>query len=110
MSDFTHLDENRQPQMVDVIEKNVTRRTARAEAIVNLTPEVMTRFDGSEIQSKKGPVFHTAILAGIQAAKKTSDLTRALSDNYGGANGLRSDSLAFTPEPKAPERGPGGTS
>ncbi len=74
MSDFTHLDENRQPQMVDVIEKNNTRRTARAEAIVNLTPEVMTRFDGSEIQSKKGPVFHTAILAGIQAAKKTSDL------------------------------------
>lgn len=74
MSDFTHLDENRQPQMVDVAEKQVTRRTARAEAIVNLTPEVMARFDGTELQSKKGPVFHTAILAGIQAAKKTSDL------------------------------------
>lgn len=74
MPDFTHLNENQQPHMVDVAEKTVTRRTARAEAIVNLTPEVMKRFEGGDIQSKKGPVFHTAIIAGIQAAKKTSDL------------------------------------
>lgn len=74
MTEFTHLDENRQPHMVDVGDKSVTRRLARAEAIVNLTSEVMSKFDGEEIQSKKGPVFHTAILAGIQAAKKTSDL------------------------------------
>lgn len=74
MSDFTHLDENQQPHMVDVAEKTITRRTARAEATVNLTPEVMKRFERGDIQSKKGPVFHTAIIAGIQAAKKTSDL------------------------------------
>ena len=74
MNDFTHLNESRQPQMVDVGDKGVTRRIARAEAVVFLTPEVMSKFDGEEIQSKKGPVFHTAILAGIQAAKKTSDL------------------------------------
>lgn len=60
--------------MVDVGGKNVTRRTAYAEAVVNLSTEVMSKFDQGEIQSKKGPVFHTAILAGIQAAKKTSDL------------------------------------
>jgi cyclic pyranopterin phosphate synthase len=60
--------------MVDVGDKGVTRRVARAEAIVFLTPEVMLKFDGEEIQSKKGPVFHTAVLAGIQAAKKTSEL------------------------------------
>jgi cyclic pyranopterin phosphate synthase len=60
--------------MVDVAEKPVTRRTARAKATVNLTPEVMKRFERGDIQSKKGPVFHTAIIAGIQAAKKTSDL------------------------------------
>lgn len=60
--------------MVDVTEKPVTRRTASARAIVRLTPEIMQLFDGKELQSKKGPVFHTAILAGIQAAKKTSDL------------------------------------
>lgn len=71
---FTHLDENQQPHMVDVTEKDVTRRTATARALVKLTPEIMAQFDGQELQSKKGPVFHTAILAGIQAAKKTSDL------------------------------------
>ncbi len=74
MTEFTHIDENQQPQMVDVGGKSTTRRTARAEAIVNLTEDVVSRFEDGEIQSKKGPVFHTAILAGIQAAKKTSDL------------------------------------
>lgn len=76
MSDanFTHLDEKQQPHMVDVTEKDVTRRTATARALVRLTPEIMAQFDGKELQSKKGPVFHTAILAGIQAAKKTSEL------------------------------------
>lgn len=60
--------------MVDVTDKAVTRRSATARAIVQLTPEIMEQFDGAELQSKKGPVFHTAILAGIQGAKKTSDL------------------------------------
>lgn len=60
--------------MVDVTDKKVTRRTARAQGIVKLGREIMSQFDGSEIQSKKGPVFNTAILAGIQAAKKTSEL------------------------------------
>lgn len=60
--------------MVDVTDKTVTRRSATARAIVQLTPEIMEQFDGAELQSKKGPVFHTAILAGIQGAKKTSDL------------------------------------
>ncbi|WP_339382593.1 cyclic pyranopterin monophosphate synthase MoaC [Pelagicoccus albus] len=71
---FTHLDDDLQPHMVDVTDKAVTRRTAIAQAIVKLTPEIMSQFDGQDIQSKKGPVFHTAILAGIQAAKKTSEL------------------------------------
>ncbi|MDQ8202310.1 cyclic pyranopterin monophosphate synthase MoaC [Pelagicoccus sp. SDUM812003] len=71
---FTHLDSKAQPHMVDVTDKAVTRRSATAQARVRLTPEIMAAFDGKELQSKKGPVFHTAILAGIQAAKKTSDL------------------------------------
>ncbi|MDQ8186373.1 cyclic pyranopterin monophosphate synthase MoaC [Pelagicoccus sp. SDUM812002] len=71
---FTHLDDDLQPHMVDVTEKAITRRSATARAIVKLTPEIMAQFDGKELQSKKGPVFHTAILAGIQAAKKTSEL------------------------------------
>lgn len=71
---FTHLNQNNQPHMVDVTDKMVTRRSATARALVKLTPEIMAQFDGQELQSKKGPVFHTAILAGIQAAKKTSDI------------------------------------
>lgn len=74
MPDFTHLDEQSQPRMVDVTDKAVTRRSATARAVVRLTPEILAAFDGRELQSKKGPVFHTAILAGIQAAKKTSEL------------------------------------
>lgn len=71
---LSHLNENNQPHMVDVTNKSVTRRSATARATVVLTPEIMAQFDGHELQSKKGPVFHTAILAGIQAAKKTSDI------------------------------------
>ena len=74
MSSFSHLDQSDQPQMVDVTDKKVTRRTARAQGTVKLGREVMSQFDGSDIRCKKGPVFNTAILAGIQAAKKTSEL------------------------------------
>lgn len=74
MAKLSHLNDKDQPHMVDVGNKAITRRTAKAEATVNLTEVVMSQFDGKDIQGKKGPVFHTAILAGIQAAKKTSDL------------------------------------
>lgn len=71
---FTHLDENNQPAMVDVSDKNITKRTAVAQSIVIAGPDVMQYFTGGDIQSKKGPVFQTAIIAGTMAAKKTSDL------------------------------------
>ncbi len=74
MSDFTHIDKNNQPGMVDVSGKDVTRRTATAQSIVDVGPEVMALLQDGDIQSKKGPVFHTAIIAGTMAAKKTSDL------------------------------------
>lgn len=60
--------------MVDVSEKAITRRTARAQAIVHVGSEIMAQIDQQELQTKKGPVFQTAILAGIMGAKKTSDL------------------------------------
>jgi cyclic pyranopterin phosphate synthase len=75
MSDqFTHLDAKGNPSMVDVGKKKVTRRVARAQSIVLLGEEIMNLLEGDELQTKKGPVFQTAILAGIMAAKRTSEL------------------------------------
>jgi cyclic pyranopterin phosphate synthase len=74
MSDFTHLDKEGKPSMVDVSEKAVTQRIAVAQSKLILNREIMSHLKGDDIQTKKGPVFQTAILAGVMAAKKTSDL------------------------------------
>ena len=74
MQEFTHIDEENQPGMVDVSDKNTTQREAIAECLVELGEELMQKLDSDDIQSKKGPVFQTAIIAGTMAAKKTSDL------------------------------------
>jgi len=71
---FTHLDKSGNPAMVDVGLKDVTNRTATARAIVAVNEEILEHLAGQDIQTKKGPVFHTAILAGIMGAKKTSEL------------------------------------
>ena len=60
--------------MVDVSDKAVTHREARARCVVHLPEAVRAAVDGDEIQSKKGPVFATAIIAGVMAAKKTHEL------------------------------------
>lgn len=60
--------------MVDVSGKAITKRTATARSIVVLSDEIMTNLQHGDIQTKKGPVFQTAILAGTMGAKKTSDL------------------------------------
>lgn len=74
MADFTHLDASGNPNMVDVGNKPVTRRFAKARAIVELPVEVLEYFDKEEIHTAKGAVFQTAILAGIMSAKKTGEL------------------------------------
>lgn len=74
MSDFTHLDEQHQPKMVDISEKKISKRTAVAQSIIELPHEVLQKFSEGDIQTKKGSVFQTAIIAGIMAAKKTGDL------------------------------------
>lgn len=71
---LSHVDSNNQPAMVDVSGKTPTKRSAHARAVVSLPDEVVALFADGDIQSKKGPVFQTAILAGVMAAKKTSDL------------------------------------
>lgn len=74
MSTFTHLDASGNPSMVDVGAKPVTRRSATARALVHLPESVLQHFETGEIRSKKGPVFQTAILAGVMAAKRTGEL------------------------------------
>ena len=73
-SSFTHIDKKGDPAMVDVGDKSVTQREASAQTKVILPPEVIEIMSKDEIHTKKGPVFQTAILAGIMGAKKTSDL------------------------------------
>ncbi|MFT5184991.1 MAG: cyclic pyranopterin phosphate synthase [Flavobacteriales bacterium] len=74
MSTFSHLDKDNNPSMVDVGSKNITERMAVAESRVELTEEILEVFNNGELQSKKGPVFQTAIIAGIQGAKQCSNL------------------------------------
>ena len=74
MSHLTHINSNNQPGMVDVSPKDITRRTATAQSIIEVGEEIIALLTDGEITSKKGPVFHTAIIAGTMAAKKTSDL------------------------------------
>ena len=73
-NDFTHVNAANQPTMVDVGSKMPTRRTARAHCRVVLGEELLRRVQAGEMPSHKGPVIHTAILAGIMGAKKTADL------------------------------------
>ena len=73
-NDFTHVDERRQPAMVDVGGKAVTHRTATAEARVRFPAAVAEALRESGFETSKGPVFHTAIVAGVMAAKRTHEL------------------------------------
>lgn len=72
MSELTHFDADGASRMVDVGAKPVTERTAVASGRVTMAPETLARIRGGP--SAKGDVFEVARLAGIMAAKKTSEL------------------------------------
>src|SRR6187549_4131392 len=73
-SKLTHLDAANRPTMVDVGSKEITRREAVAEALVKLPANVARELLRSGHRTKKGPVFDTAIIAGVLAAKRTHEL------------------------------------
>jgi len=73
-NDFSHINNKDQPTMVDVGDKKESVRTAHARSVITLTKELVQLLDNKDIQTKKGPVFQTAILAGIMACKQTSSL------------------------------------
>ncbi|MGD9065804.1 MAG: cyclic pyranopterin monophosphate synthase MoaC, partial [Desulfobacterales bacterium] len=72
MSSFTHIDEKGHVRMVDVTEKKPTVRAAVAGGIVIMKPETLGMINNQTV--KKGNVLETARIAGIMAAKKTSEL------------------------------------
>jgi cyclic pyranopterin phosphate synthase len=72
VSELTHLDAQGRARMVDVGEKPATQRAARARAIVKVTPETARKV--AEGDAPKGDVLGVARIAGIQAAKRTSEL------------------------------------
>lgn len=71
---LSHVNEKNQPAMVDVSGKKETLRTAHARSEVFLPDIIYSLIQAKDIQSKKGPVFHTAIIAGVMAAKQTGNL------------------------------------
>jgi cyclic pyranopterin phosphate synthase len=71
---LSHVDERGQPTMVDVSDKAVTKRSAVAEARVRFPSQVAQSLRASGFATSKGPVFKTAIIAGVMGAKRTHDL------------------------------------
>lgn len=71
---FTHLDADQHPTMVDVSDKKPSKRTATAEAQVRFPASVAAALRDNGLRSAKGPVFDTAIVAGVMGAKRTHEL------------------------------------
>ncbi|MGO3048493.1 cyclic pyranopterin monophosphate synthase MoaC [Staphylococcus casei] len=72
MSEFTHINAQGNAKMVDVSEKNITKRIAIAHSSITVNPEIYKQI--VDHTNKKGNVLNTAQIAGIMAAKKTADI------------------------------------
>ncbi|HRQ63421.1 MAG TPA: cyclic pyranopterin monophosphate synthase MoaC [Xanthomonadaceae bacterium] len=71
---LTHLDEAGRPRMVDIGDKQVTRRSAVAEAVVRFPATVAAELRRQDMRTAKGAIADTAIVAGVMAAKRTHEL------------------------------------
>ena len=71
---LSHVDEQSRPTMVDVTGKAVTRRSAVAETRVRFPGDAAAALRSGGFATAKGPVFQTAIVAGVMAAKRTHEL------------------------------------
>jgi cyclic pyranopterin monophosphate synthase len=72
MAKLSHLDEQGRAKMVDVSDKDITSRIAVARGTIHMRPETLALILDDKIE--KGDVFSVARVAGIMAAKKTSEL------------------------------------
>lgn len=102
MTDLTHLDASGQARMVDVSEKPATERRAVARAIVRVSPETAAKVQAGD--TPKGDVIGVARIAGIQGAKRTSELIplcHPLALSYIGVEGtidVQAGEIALTAE------------
>lgn len=71
-ADLTHLDAHGRPRMVDIAEKEVTRRTAVAQGQIRMSPATLSAIKAGDVH--KGDVLQVARLAAIMGGKRTSDL------------------------------------
>ena len=69
---LTHLDEKKRPKMVDVGQKQESKRVAVASGVIRMSQEAYEAI--KEEKSKKGAVLHTAVIAAIMGAKRTPEL------------------------------------
>jgi cyclic pyranopterin phosphate synthase len=90
-NELTHLNEKGEARMVDVGEKDITLRVARAEGFIYMPVELIEKLN----QLKKGNAYEIARLAGIMGAKKTADLIPLCHSLM-----LDSVSLEFEPQPE----------
>ncbi len=72
--ELSHIDEAGNASMVDVSNKNITTRTATASGSVQFPQEVFETLAAQDFLGAKGSIIQTAVIAGIQAVKKTSEL------------------------------------
>jgi cyclic pyranopterin phosphate synthase len=71
---LSHVGADGAPAMVDVSAKSPSLRVARAEALVRFPPEAWRALEAQGFATAKGPVFHTAVVAGTMAAKRAHEL------------------------------------
>ncbi|WP_091398139.1 cyclic pyranopterin monophosphate synthase MoaC [Arachidicoccus rhizosphaerae] len=74
MAELSHINQNRQPVMVDVGAKSLTKRRAVARAVMVMPETVYDLLEKEDFKTGKGAVIQTAIIAGIMGAKKTGEL------------------------------------
>lgn len=95
MKEFTHI-KDATPHMVNVGEKSASLRKATARCEVQVGVEIMEKLLAQNMLTPKGAVEHTAILAGILGAKKTSELIPL-------CHPLMLEHVDITIEPKLPD-------
>jgi cyclic pyranopterin phosphate synthase len=72
--ELSHINKEGEPGMVDVSHKKNSHRLAKARALIYLGKEILETLENEELNTPKGPVFQTALIAGVMGSKQTGNL------------------------------------